>query len=910
MSVTPIRRTDHGFNDHQIAELVKRAITPDQAAEYGVIGAQTEADLPEGAPSYWTVNGGYLPGLLFPIVSSDNTRQWQLKPDTPWIDKEGEPHKYVFAKGYTPSLNAVRLVDRPRRALLVEGTHQVIAAAVYAPADVSVYGISGCWSWQSGGTPTQDFLDLSGTDVVIFLDADAATNLLVYTAGAALRDELRFFGVDVVRFAHLPGRGKDGLDDVLAKRPESIRTQIMEKLIAAAVDKPAVKKPTDAMEKKRVKDAEREREDRRQKALDATVGPRFDVSRPKATVIGELVRLLMTSFGGSTLFDRGGALTMREGESLKIMNKDLLCDAISQIVRTGTQNPITGEWIESWPDLSTQGVVLQRYDAFPDLEQVVRSPFVRTDGTVCLRNGYDPTSASFVMMDPELVERLRVPDEPTVEDVQAAVKLLLDDWLVDFPFPERSDRAHILALILTPFVRQYADVVPLAVLDGNGPSAGKGLLADLFSRLVLGSPFEPDPLPADNEEVRKQITATMVDGHPLAIWDEAHTLEGKALAQLLTAPVWRDRRLGSTEKLRIPNRVTFAALGNNVRVEGDIARRAYRIRIRPLMDRPEDRDYRAFRHPDIKGWTDEHRAELLSAVLVLVRSWVVAGRPEGRSDMGSFERWSKTVGGILEHAGIEGFLEGTREWARQSNTSGDDWDEHLGWLARKFAGRPFRTSEAAVELSREGLDAPLPGPRHLAAPEGTAVYSKALGEFYRGKVDRRFGHLELVAATMKDGYKRWEIIRHGGEEEAPSVAFTPSDGPTAEPEEPRMNSETDKSPESAETDSYVTSEGPRSVGPVGPSGSFSPTPVRGKHSPVAAHFSRVEAGGGTEPLGTTGPTDPRNGRAPLIEALYVAHGDAGYVSRCPDCNTSEVLVDDLWFACGTCHPETVAANDR
>ena len=53
----------------------------------------------------------------------------------------------------------------------------------------------------------------------------------------------------------------------------------------------------------------------------------------------------------------------------------------------------------------------------------------------------------------EGLEAVSVPDEPTDADVASAVKLLLDDWLGDFPFHEQADRANALALVLTPFVR-------------------------------------------------------------------------------------------------------------------------------------------------------------------------------------------------------------------------------------------------------------------------------------------------------------------------------------------------------------------------------------------------------------------------------------------------------------------------
>jgi len=257
-----------GFNDHQVAELAKRAITPKQARDAGVIPVQDEEGMQavqDDIPSYWTTDNGYLPGMLYPLVSPTPgvSVQYQLKPDTPHVNADGTVSKYLFPKGFQPVLHVARHVTGAMRALLVEGTHQVIAAAIYAPPECSVYGISGCWSWQSGGEPTEDLMDLAGVgDAIIVLDADAGTNLQVYEAGLALAAELAIYGVDSVKFAQVPGRGKDGLDDVLAKRPEAVRHRLMELMITEAITKPAARRPS-ATDQAR-KEAAARREERAQ----------------------------------------------------------------------------------------------------------------------------------------------------------------------------------------------------------------------------------------------------------------------------------------------------------------------------------------------------------------------------------------------------------------------------------------------------------------------------------------------------------------------------------------------------------------------------------------------------------------------------------------------------------------------
>jgi len=906
MSVTSIRKNlPHRFNDHQITELAKRAITPEQAVEYGVLGAQTEDDLPEGAPSYWTVKGGYLPGMLYPWMSASGNSEttWQIKPDVPRPDplKPGEFDKYLFAKGWKPVLHPVRVVPGSDKVLIVEGTHQRIAAGIYAPDGWSVYGIAGCRGWSTEGLPINDLLVCDGKDVTVVFDADMTVSIKVYEAGQALAGELDMAGASSVRFAMVGGGKNTGIDDILGGKDkvESRYTYFSRLLDPSRCPEPSkVKKPS----RDAIRAAERAKKEEARR-LAAEIDQRraakenralVDVSRDRHLVACDVVNSLKSRWDGENLFRRGtpGEVFYRNGDVLTPLDRDALRDLIALCMRTGSQNKITGEWQDGWPDDGTLGVVLSRAREFSPIDTITSSPFVRRDGSICMTNGYDAASRTFVRMDPDLVERLQVPDEPTEEDVRAAVKLLLDDWLLDMPFPTAADRAHALALILTPFVRLFMDVVPIAVLDGNGPSAGKGLLADLTSRLVLGRPAILKALPGDNEEMRKAITAALLGGRPMMLWDEAHVLEGKALAQLLTVPTWSDRRLGVSADVEIDNRVTFAALGNNVRVEGDIGRRAYRIRIHPKMERPEDRDVNTFRHPDIRAWTDEHRAELLSAVLVLIRAWHCAGRPSGRADMGSFERWTRTVGGILANAGVPGFLDGRKEWLDGANTSTDAWASHLAWLFRIFGKRTFKTSDAATELARAGLDAPLPSHvRALAAPEATAAYSQSLGQFYRHRKDQTFYGLTLVREGSTDGASRWAVRAEEGDVPGDSGASV--------------------------TYSYDKSD--TGASEKGSKGSKVEGDLRVHATPHQENFlrrARIE-GGGTGPFYSPTPlpvtsaaaADPRNDRAPLIEAILARHADP-YESRCPDCKTVEVLVDDLWYSCGSCHPATVAANDR
>jgi hypothetical protein len=105
----------------------------------------------------------------------------------------------------------------------------------------------------------------------------------------------------------------------------------------------------------------------------------------------------------------------------------------------------------------------------------------------------------------------------------------------------------------------------------------------------------------------------------------------------------------------------------------DMGRRVYEIYLDARLERPWER--KGFRYPDIIGWIRKNRGQLVGALLTLIQAWVAAGRlPWSDVVLGSFERWTETVGGILANANYQGFL------ANLSNThTRMDSDESNEW---------------------------------------------------------------------------------------------------------------------------------------------------------------------------------------------------------------------------------------
>lgn len=162
---------------------------------------------------------------------SDGTREiFQARLDDQYR-RSGSP-RYLWPEGEAPVINRLREPQNGEAVILAEGTCQHLAVASWTDEKFGVFGIMGCWGWS--GT---DLSWAEDRDVIVMFDADIETNRDVHDAAKALKNALELEGVRSVKFVPPPGRGKDGIDDVLARRPADTRAAFLTRLIAKAADK-------------------------------------------------------------------------------------------------------------------------------------------------------------------------------------------------------------------------------------------------------------------------------------------------------------------------------------------------------------------------------------------------------------------------------------------------------------------------------------------------------------------------------------------------------------------------------------------------------------------------------------------------------------------------------------------------
>lgn len=395
----------------------------------------------------------------------------------------------------------------------------------------------------------------------------------------------------------------------------------------------------------------------------------------------------------------------------------------------------------------------------PPLGAVVETPCLRPDGSVVDVPGYDAATRLLYRPRPDLTVP-SVPTAPTSKQRRDALALL-NDALLDFPFADQASRAAAFGLMLTPVIRPaISGQVPLAVLDAPAAGTGKGLLASLCALVGTGRPAAVLPAPTREEEWAKVLFSKLLDGATFVLLDEVRELSSPALASMLTASQVEGRVLGRSEMARVPNRATWVAAGNNLRLAGDLGRRAYWCRLDAKTARPWQRS--GFRHPDLIGWAEQRRAELLGALLTLARAWWAEGQPIASTPpIGGFQDWARAVGGILALAGVDGFLENLAALYERADQDGAAWEPFLlAWYCT-YGEQPQPVSELAREVER---GSPLRDalPDDLGESLGTRGFKPRLGRALGAREGRRFGdygaRVERVSTDSRSGVARWRVV--------------------------------------------------------------------------------------------------------------------------------------------------------
>lgn len=391
----------------------------------------------------------------------------------------------------------------------------------------------------------------------------------------------------------------------------------------------------------------------------------------------------------------------------------------------------------------------------PYLLRIVKHPVFSRDGSLTIERGYSEKTKCYYSAPADLVIP-KMPEAVNGPDIQKA-RNTIEDLLHDFPLIDQSEKAHCMGLFILPFVRELIDgQTPLHLIESPSPGTGKSLLARVLTYPALGHHIEFGTVPQTEEEFRKRITSILVDNPSFVLFDNAVRLTSSTLSAVLTAPVWKDRILGKTEDIHLPVKCIWIATGNNPILSTEIARRTVRIRIDSKMDRPWQRDSSSFRHPDIIDWVKKNRGELIWSALVLAKAWIKAGcpKPTQIKPLASFEEYSRVIGGILEFAGVQGFLANADDFYETSDLEGINLRLFVRKWWEEFGPKPVGVSEIYRLITDSDI------PIDLGNGKSERSQKTTLGKFLPSLRDRKIGEYQVVRAGNKNGAHLWKLVSH------------------------------------------------------------------------------------------------------------------------------------------------------
>jgi len=408
-------------------------------------------------------------------------------------------------------------------------------------------------------------------------------------------------------------------------------------------------------------------------------------------------------------------------------------DQVARWWKLGPGDP--PQWIPARPPKDVCETMLAICHQLPSLRGIVNVPVILADGSIHQDPGYQAFSKLYYEPVGEALPP--IPDHPTAADVQRALDLLLDDWLVDFQFADEASKAHAVAAVVTGVARELIPgTTPLFPIDAPTPGSGKGFLAQTIGLIVTGSLPEATTQPKEDDEMRKRITSFLREGRQVVFFDNIKwPLDSADLNAVLTTGVWSDRLLATNLAPAYRNRSLWICTGNNLVLGPELARRSAWIRIDTKSDRPAERT--GFKH-DLFPWVTANRHLLVWAVLVLCRHWVASGSPRWHERaMGSFETWSETVGGILLCAGISGFLGNRERLYAVSDPDGEEWRAFIAAWSEELGDDAAGAGDLYTIVERRDLL------QHLFARKRNDATERSmrttLGNALRGARDRRVG---------------------------------------------------------------------------------------------------------------------------------------------------------------------------
>lgn len=473
---------------------------------------------------------------------------------------------------------------------------------------------------------------------------------------------------------------------------------------------------------------------------------------------------LRTDMGQDPLVyvSKDGSLCTIDGDGVLV---DLTVDSLATLIRSVCEpgrykSQGSGEepvWVEDpkMPrDLIRSYMDTRRWVGIPKIKVVARAPVVRPDFSVRWNPGWDEMTGCWVTRGLEKDTSLL--DRPGGLD-------LIDVFKV-FPFLDKRLVADAIAAAFTPLlVTAMSSPLPSLIVSARKPGSGKTELAKTCS--ILGNGGKTFTTWRGNTELEKMIQTYVAEDKRVVIFDNIkNDIDSTIMESVITTRKISYRKMYQQRSADILSNTAWYMTANGAIVSEDMVRRSIVIML--------DKDARAEAEWDenFPVFVEMCEAALVTAMCQMIEDWRDAGCKPGSVLFSNFTEWSRTVSGILEHAGITGMWEARKLVERDAIQTDDEDDmpvvEAIAWLMGEDEWSPTQLWERAHDIMgsmdvktmfvREWLDAnnKSGATRKPAIPTGRALH-KIVGKRFEGS------NVMLDMRTL-DGRKRYRCVSLDG----------------------------------------------------------------------------------------------------------------------------------------------------
>lgn len=391
------------------------------------------------------------------------------------------------------------------------------------------------------------------------------------------------------------------------------------------------------------------------------------------------------------------------------------------------------------------------YVHLPVLNGLARQPYLRPDGSLMNTPGYDPSTGIFGMFD---ASRFSVPDKPSRLQAEEALALL-HDLLAEFRFANESDQAATLSAILAATIRPSLALAPMFHVRAHAVGSGKSYLCELITAFATPQRGTPTTFPADDEECRKLLLAELLRAPAVIEFDNltSDLIAHKSLCIALTSEFISGRILCTSKTATVNTRTLFLSSGNNVGPVQDMARRCITISLDPALETPAAR---TFNRPDLIRELIQDRDRYVSAVLTIIRAWIVAGKPKTNwKSLASYGEWSDLCRQPLLWLGCADPTSSVFK-ALAEDPDRETLARLLDAWHAAFGRTPTMVREAMDRIN-QSRDDELREILHDIASERGEINRRKLGWWFKRHAGRIVNGLRLIRCSGNSSAEKWRV---------------------------------------------------------------------------------------------------------------------------------------------------------